>query len=52
MNELLVAENHKKKKINSDWIALDTKGKNFFDIDESPQDLARRGAETGGAVMA
>ena len=52
MNELLVAENHKKKKINSDWIAPDTQGKNFFDIDECPQDLARRGAETDGAVMA
>ena len=52
MNELLVAENHKKKKINSDWIAPDTQGKYFFDIDESLQDLARRGAETVGAVMA
>ena len=51
MNEPLVAENHKKKKINSDWIAPIRKGK-FLDIDENPQDLARRGAETGGAVMA
>ena len=52
MNELLVAENYKKKEINSDWIAPDTQGKNFFDIDESTQDFARRGAETCGAVMA
>ena len=27
MNELLVAENHKGKKTNSDWIAPDTQGK-------------------------
>mgnify|MGYP001370735200 CR=1 FL=1 len=52
MNELFVVENHKKKKINSDWIAPDTQGKNFFDIGESLQYLAQRGAESGGAVMA
>ena len=51
MTELLIAENHKKKKINSDWIAPDRQGKNFFYIDESLQDLARRGAGTGGAVI-
>ena len=51
MNELLVAENHKEKKTNPDWIAPDTQGKNFFDIDESLQYLARRGAGTVCAVI-
>ena len=51
MNDLLVAENHKEKKTNSEWSASDTQGKNFFDIDESLQDFARRGAGTGGAVI-
>ncbi len=51
MNEHFVAENHKKKTTNPDWIASAMQGKNFFDIDESLQDLARRGAGTGGAVV-
>ena len=49
MNELLVAENHKEKKTNSDWIAPDTQGKisststRAFKIllDEAQEPLAR-----------
>ncbi len=51
MNELLVAENQKEKRTNPDWVAPDTQGKSFFDIDESLQDLARRGAGTVCAVI-
>ena len=49
MNELLVAENHKGKKTNCDWIAPDTQGKisststSAFKIslDEVQESLAR-----------
>ena len=51
MNEFLVAENQKEKRAHYDWIAPDTQGKCFFDIDESLQGLARRGAGTVCAVI-
>mgnify|MGYP001394270179 CR=1 FL=1 len=51
MNELLVAENQKEKRTHSDWVAPDTQRKSFFDIDESLQGLARRGAGTVCAVI-
>ena len=41
MNDLLVAENFKEKESNSDWIAPDVHGQNFFEIDRSLQDLLK-----------
>ncbi len=41
MNDLLVAKNLREKKTNSDWIAPDAHGQNFFEIDQSLQDLLK-----------
>ena len=41
MNDLLVAENLREKKTNSDWIAPDAHGQNFFEIDQSLQGLLK-----------
>ena len=35
MNDLLVAEDLKEKQTNSDWIAPDTHGQNFFEMDQA-----------------
>lgn len=41
MNDLLVAEDLKEKQTNSDWIAPDTHGQNFFEMDQSLQGLLK-----------
>ena len=51
MNDLLVAENLNEQKTNSDRIAPDAHGQNFFDIDESLKGLARLRTGTVGAVI-